>query len=128
MALSYKPTPPSAELPISFYEAIGRTSQVLPSNPIVKGLTRGPSDYEQSVNAIPSEIKQLNVARGLIHANLFSRANGIVDNLVKSSVGLSNKVTYLHGKKILSEKDNTNPILGETAKPSNLREMSLRKD
>lgn len=128
MAFSFKPNAPVMEIPQSFYEAITRNSQVIPQNPVFKGLTKSPSDYEQSVDAIPLEIQQLNVARGLIQGNLLTRADTYVDNMVKSSLGLSQRVAKLHGAKIVSQRNAENPILGSDTTPTTLKEMSDRKE
>ena len=128
MALSFQPNAAVMEIPQSFYEAITRTGNPIPTNPIFKGLTRSPADYEQSTDSIPDEIKQLNIARGLIQANLFTRADDHVDKIVKSSLGLSNRVAKLHGAKIVSQRNAQNTILGESGKPSSLKEMGDRKE
>lgn len=128
MALSFKPAPPRMEIPQSYFEAISRNAGYVPENPIFKGLTRSPADYEQSVDTIPNEIKQLNIARSLIQGNLFTRADNQINSIVKSSLGLSQRVAKLHGARIVSQRNAENPILGEDSKPSSLKEMGDRKE
>lgn len=116
------------QVPQSYFEAIKRNAEYVPENPVFKGLTRSPADYEESVDTIPNEIKQLNIARGLIQGNLFTRADNQIDSIVKSSLGLSQRVAKLHGARIVSQRNAENPILGGDAKPSSLREMGDRKE
>lgn len=129
MALSFSPTPATMEVPQAYFEAMTRSGVPIPSNPVVAGLTRAPTDWEASINTIPPEIAHLNTARRLIQAGYSTAAQDHISAAMKTNLGLTNKIVKLHGKDMLSRTAAINPVKGKsTEKPQTLGEMSARDE